>query len=183
MKHRILWGVSAFFYVISVLTAQTGPAGPWQLTFSDEFNGASLDTTKWGTQYPWGCHNNDEQECYQAANATVSSGLLHLTAKQQTVSSGGSTYNYTSGMVQSSASFSQTYGYFEMRAQVPHGQGFWPAFWAMPADGNWPPEIDIIELGKGDDFNTARMTLHWGTNGSDSYQENDWASTDFSQAF
>jgi beta-glucanase (GH16 family) len=183
MNQRSLWSLAAFFCAISIVSAQTGPTGPWQLTFSDEFNGTSLDTTKWNTQYSWGCHNNDEQECYQAANVTVSGGVAHLTAKQQTVTSGGSTYNYTSGMIQNSKAFSQTYGYFEMRAKVPKGQGFWPAFWTLPSNGNWPPEIDTIEIGKGGDFTTARMTLHWGTNGNDNYQENDWSSTDFSQAF
>jgi beta-glucanase (GH16 family) len=52
---------------------------------------------------------------------------------------------YTSGMVSSQPSFSQTYGYFEAEVKLPKGKGLWPAVWMLPADLGWPPEIDIME--------------------------------------
>ncbi|MYN29074.1 glycoside hydrolase family 16 protein [Duganella levis] len=52
---------------------------------------------------------------------------------------------YTSGMLSSRKMLVQRYGYFEMNAKLPVGQGTWPAFWLLNADRKWPPEIDIME--------------------------------------
>jgi len=52
---------------------------------------------------------------------------------------------YTSGCITTERSFSQQYGFFEMRAKFPIGRSFWPTFWLMPVRKAWPPEIDVIE--------------------------------------
>ncbi len=41
--------------------------------------------------------------------------------------------------------FAQTYGVFAITAKLPKGAGLWPAFWLLPADKSWPPEIDVME--------------------------------------
>lgn len=67
-------------------------------------------------------------------------------------------YRYVSGLISSQPSFRQQYGYFEMRAKLPRGKGVWPAFWLLPADLEWPPEIDVMEsVG---DPSKVYVTLH-----------------------
>ena len=68
-------------------------------------------------------------------------------------------YQYTSGMITTQPSFTQLYGVFEMRAKLPKGRGLWPAFWMLPADTSWPPEIDIMEW-LGHETTKYYTTLH-----------------------
>lgn len=67
-------------------------------------------------------------------------------------------YPYVSGMISSQPTFWQLYGYFEMRAKIPDGKGVWPAFWLLPADQSWPPEIDVMESVS--DASTVYSTTH-----------------------
>lgn len=66
---------------------------------------------------------------------------------------------YSSGLITTKCSFQQTYGYFEIRARWTGGKGVWPAFWLLPAGGEWPPEIDVIEA-HGDKPTVAFQSLH-----------------------
>lgn len=75
-------------------------------------------------------------------------GNLHSTSLAQVA--------YSSGMISTRGRFAQHYGYFEMRARWSSGKGLWPAFWLLPADGSWPPEIDVLET-HGD---KPRVTFH-----------------------
>lgn len=68
----------------------------------------------------------------------------------------GHTSHYT-GMIATSESWAQTYGYFEITARIPEGVGYWPAFWLTSAGIGWPPEIDIFEAyGRGIDAPTPK---------------------------
>ena len=77
----------------------------------------------------------------------VHDGMLEIVARPASpeLASELAGYRYTSGLITTQPSFSQTYGYFEMRARRPRGKGLWPAFWLLPADLSWPPEIDVME--------------------------------------
>ena len=79
---------------------------------------------------------------------SITNGVLAIKAipaDAQTIAAVGPWAKYTSGLITSQFSFSQIYGYFEIRAMLPAGKGLWPAFWLLPEDGSWPPEIDAME--------------------------------------
>ena len=74
------------------------------------------------------------------------------------------------------------YGHVEIVAKLPSSRGSWPAFWLLPADGAWPPEIDIME---GMDWGPHTSQVHSGMIAPDSKQTfADWfkLATDPSQA-
>lgn len=62
---------------------------------------------------------------------------------------------YTSGMIETASIFTQSSGYFEIRATTPSAKGFWPAFWLLPAA--YYPEIDILEQPN----NSGTDTEYW----------------------
>lgn len=99
---------------------------------------------------------------------SVTGGILSIKAapsSQQVLSAVGSWANYTSGMITTQFSFSQTYGYFEMRAELPAGAGLWPAFWLLPVSQAWPPEIDALEAfgGPNPQGDGGLTMIHYGS--------------------
>ena len=157
-------------------------AGTAKLTFADEFTNFNLwngTSGTWQASYAWADVNasgttntaNNELQWYinpfygptSSVNPfSVSNGVLDIQAMPASAAIEAITgYPYTSGIITTAHSFSQTYGYFEMRAQLPAGQGIWPAFWMLPSDGSWPPEIDVMEL-IGSEPNNLYNFIHYG---------------------
>jgi beta-glucanase (GH16 family) len=140
------------------------------MVWEDNFDGTEVDLTKWTFQLgdgsevglPGGWGNN-ELQYYQAENATVAGGLLTITAKEESV--GG--LDYTSARMRSLGKGDWTFGRMEMRAKMPIGQGFWPAFWMLSSDtsiyGPWAAsgEIDIVEY-IGSEPDKIFGTIHYG---------------------
>jgi beta-glucanase (GH16 family) len=156
-----------------------GANSQWKLIFDDEFNGTKLDTTRWMPCYHSGkCTNsgNREQEWYLPDNVSEGNGVLTLRAERKKYRAvDGKTYNYVSGMI-SSVNFSFTYGYIEMRAKVAAGRGMWSAFWTLPVNGGWPPEIDVQEI-LGRDPTAMLMNYHYAANNSQN--STTWRGPDF----
>jgi beta-glucanase (GH16 family) len=93
----------------------------------------------------------------------LSGGLLTIindkNAHREDPKTGGR--EYTAGLITTEPSFSQLYGYFEIRTQLPVGSGLWPAFWMAQADHAVPFELDVME-NFGRDPKTVYGTAHWG---------------------
>jgi len=170
-----------------------GSAGGASLVFSDEFDGTTLNATNWHTCSWWASttcsiETNNEQELYTKNNVSVGNGVLKLQARRENaVGWNGKTYNYTSGMVSSGGrsgqiapGFTFKYGYMESRVKIPKGQGLWPAFWTLPADYSWPPEIDAMEI-LGNQPNITHMTYHYNdATGAQKGPGSSWTGPDFS---
>lgn len=142
------------------------------LVWSDEFNGTSLDTSKWTCEIGngssgWG---NNELEYYtdRSDNVSVHDGALHITAKRENYNG----YNYTSARLKTQDKFYFTYGHIEARIALPSGSGIWPAFWMLGQNigsVGWPAcgEIDIIEAINAE--NKVYGTCHWDCGGHAEY--------------
>jgi beta-glucanase (GH16 family) len=148
-------------------------AGGWRLSWSDEFNGSSLDPSKWNYAASTFGDGNSEIACLQPGNVAVAGGSLKITARRdQTVCPKETRPQdfpqgrpWTSGMIDSSGKFSQAEGRFEIRAKLPKGRGFWPAFWMTsqnyPYGGNGASgEIDVFEA-FGQSPTDLLTSAHW----------------------
>ena len=178
---------------IALLSAGPALADDWRMVWSDEFDQPSIDTAKWGFDVDcWG-GGNDERQCYTArpANAAIIDGKLVITARRQRFSGSAlpeaqrktasdpraqATREFTSARLTTRGKAAWRYGKIEVRAQLPQGQGTWPAIWMLPEKDTYGPwaasgEIDILEavnLGvpcktcKGGREDTILGTLHFG---------------------
>lgn len=154
-------------------------AQKYKLVWSDEFDGTTLDLSKWTYEVGNGVNGwgNNELEYYtsRSQNISVENGYLAITAQKENYGS----FNYTSARIKTQGKFSFRYGKAEARIKLPYGNGIWPAFWMLGDDIStvgWPScgEIDIMEMIGGSGVgntgtqlsdSTVYGTLHWNQNG------------------
>jgi len=164
-------------------TGRTNPDSPkkkenlldgYELVFSEEFNGTELDKSKWVTSYLWGDElviNSEEQHYVDIVNKPDfgfdpfifdgESLTIRAIKTPDNLKEKAFGQPYLSGVITSYDSFKFTYGYVEARAQLPFGQGLWPAFWLLNAyyvDDK--PEIDIMEF-IGDNQDVVYHNYHY----------------------
>jgi beta-glucanase (GH16 family) len=144
--------------------AYTWPSSP---TWAEEFNGASntgINSSNWSFDIGDGCPNlcrwgNNELQLYSNSTSNVyQDGAGNLVIK---ASKTGPT-SYTSGKIHTKGKKEFNYAKVEARIKVPSGQGLWPAFWMLGANGAvWPNngEIDIMEV-HGRDMTKMSSALH-----------------------
>jgi len=167
VKHNdVLKSLSAavlLFLGLAVRGAETPPG--WKLVWSDEFDGNSLDLSKWEFEVNAHGGGNNELQYYTTNNARVANGFLVIEARKEHYTGPGGTREYTSARIRTRGKGDWQYGRFDIRAKLPQGKGIWPAIWMLPTDqryGGWPHsgEIDIMEL-LGQEPNKVYGTLHY----------------------
>lgn len=149
--------------------------GDWVRTFNDDFNGTSIDLTKWNVTGPnyW-----DKKSHWTPGNVTVSDGLVHMRYEKKTGfhndNPSEKKTDYAGGYLDTYGKWVQRYGYFEARFKLPQAPGLWPAFWLMPDRGvelkdqskrqdtaNGGMEFDIFEhLTRWGNYRT-NIAMHW----------------------
>lgn len=135
-----------------------------KIVWSDEFDGASIDSNKWQHEVNCDGGGNQEEECYtnDTKNSFIKDNMLHI----KVIKEDDQGKAYTSARITTQGLADWTYGRFETRLKVPCGQGFWPAAWMLPSDnsyGSWPQsgELDIMEI-LGGAPDTLHGTAHFG---------------------
>jgi beta-glucanase (GH16 family) len=144
----------------------------WDLTFNDDFDGSSLDATKWANRLP-----GPRNDAINTADAvSVGGGVLTIT----TYTDNGTHY---AGMIGSQDKFEQAFGYFEARIKFHTSPGQWSAFWLTSPvyDGNvgnpalYGTETDIVEhravnVNDNDIRHRYASAVHWDGYGADHKQ-------------
>lgn len=123
--------------------------------WGDDFNGNAIDTSKWyvspeGKFDSTGMNGRESIRTDDPNYVFVSGGKFHIRA-------GYTKDKYIGGLLMSHRHMIYKYGYLEMSALLPHGDGFWTALW-LDTRGHtfWPPpeqatgklfgaEIDVNE--------------------------------------
>jgi beta-glucanase (GH16 family) len=136
--------------------ARSAPAPA--VVFFDDFDGDSLDRTRWTVRIT-GRTVNEEQQAYVDDTATIrvvkgpraggaANGALLIRGRARPghLTPVGNRFDFVSGRMDSRGKMEFTYGTAAARMRLPAGAGLWPAFWALGA-GRWPDtgEIDVME--------------------------------------
>jgi len=129
----------------------------FELTWSDEFGGDSLDKNKWlghvhgRDSFSEGAHRR-RGGWWCLDMARVKGGKLHIPTAYLDEGMAGGPPGYYSVGIDTRQTFRQRYGYFEARCKLPKGVGLWAAFWMfaetishVDGSGQSGTEIDIFE--------------------------------------
>jgi beta-glucanase (GH16 family) len=157
LKPLCLLAVLALLVQSQASTAEEGQSldiNTYIMTFNDDFD--RLSVSDWGPNTTWIAHtpwNGDFGDAKfvnprERFPFTLDNGILNIEMRKDAEGT------WRSGLLASvdrkGNGFSQKYGYFEMRAKFPPGEGVWPAFWLVGVERQGPnpqatAEIDIVE--------------------------------------
>ena len=170
-KIRILFLLN-FMLCRIIVFAQHPTVDPnWRAVIQDDFT--TFNTILWEkvNNLVHGKDSSEEPQVYTSNNVYINNGNLVLRTIRQdhtcplgNICYHGGSHQYTSGEICSRASY--RYGYYEIYAKIPTGQGYWPAFWLWNQTPDsqttdcWYNEIDIFE-GNGCVADSVTCNVHW----------------------
>lgn len=139
--------------------SRAGDLGQWtpRYRFTDDPRGCSFHGEwQWyvDPRFDWGA------EMGRISPFAVEDGVLSITAKRASAAAIAKLprrldvdkrvtpdpYPWMSGVITTQDSFWFRYGFAEAMVKLPRGQALWPAFWMLPKEWPYPPEIDIMEF-------------------------------------
>jgi beta-glucanase (GH16 family) len=133
----------------------------YQLVWQENFDGTSLDTSKWNIQerhpWQWCAYASSHPSLFEMRN-----GFLRLYCRQNRNLEPNDTARFLCGGINTLGKMSISYGKVEVRARVVGTQGTWPAIWLLGVKGSYGKpdyaEIDLMESINKE--KTAHQTIH-----------------------
>lgn len=135
----------------------------FELVWSDEFNGDTLDRTKWGTEW-WvtmrkGGYWHEDMISVHDGNLVIRAEYLDTPLENRYYDKWHDQIDfkpyksgYYTGIVTTQNKYEQLYGYYEVRCILPAGTGLWSSFWMMNEGvyqidgfGDDGTEVDVYE--------------------------------------
>lgn len=160
----VLTGV-VFLSAISCSNKTTGKsaANKRQLVWSDEFNEAKIDETKWNI------HHNKRRTDPEGKDAWWHKDNAYLENGNLVIRTSKIDGAYAGAAVNTKGKFERAFGYYETRVKMQKEQGHWGAVWLFSPkvltvgnEGRDGTEIDIFEgpyVGLNKD--SVNVALHW----------------------
>lgn len=134
-KHH--WVIGLFVHIIFFSSMSTAHAKS-SLVWEDHFNQKKINQQIWQVleEKPY---KNNELQIYRKSNVFLQKGVLKIRSERVKG-------KYYSGALQVNKAYAMKYGRIDIRAVLPNGKGFFPAFWMLPVANQALPEIDIMEM-------------------------------------
>lgn len=131
----------------------------YTLVFNEEFRDLALDPTRWNTALQWGPDVIVDDELQYYVDTFADPGVAHspftLDGETLTISAietpeelraAANGQPWLSGALTTAGHFDMTYGYVEVRVDMPRGQGVRPALWMLGSEfADLRPQLFIME--------------------------------------